>query len=315
MKKHTPLFIMTMPLHQQRIAIIGHLVWDRINYIDGGTIESFGGTAYNLAALASVADNSTFIFPVCYIGKNLIDKTKKYWGRFTQIDWSLSRVLDQNQEVHVLKYNKSGYRRENNLNLFPHISRANFKNCPALDIALINYIGGNEFPPASIRWLKEKYKPLIYLDYHSLALSRVSGYKRHFRRHPHWRRYLLEADIVQMNEFELETLFPGVVDSPLKISEAAREILHLGPRMAIITRENQDLVAAWRVGNLTKWKSFAIPKVPNEVDSTGCGDTYAAGFVYALSKGKDFEACCISGLKLAARKIAFSGPEGFFKKI
>jgi adenosine kinase len=295
----------------KKIAIIGHLVWDCLNYADGRSIETFGGIAYNLAALASVADSFTRIYPVCYLGKNIKNKAADFWANFPHIDWSLVRVLDQDQEIHILNYSSEGYRCENNLNLFPQIARANFKGCTGIDIGLVNFIGGDEFPPNSISWLKKKYRPLIYLDYHSLALSRISNGMRHFRRHPHWRKYISEADIVQMNEFELETLYPGILDSPEKICNAARMILRLGPRAVIITREYKDLIAAWREANLIRTEYFPIPNAPKIVDSTGCGDSFAAGFVYAMSQGKSIRACCLSGLKLAARKITFSGPGGF----
>lgn len=298
---------------QKRIAVIGHLVWDRLNYADGHSIEAFGGTTYNLAALASVAGDDTTIYPVCYIGKDLTAKTAEYWGKYPRLDWSLAKHVKQNQEVHVLYYDNVGYRREDNFNLFPDISKSNFKNCPGIDIALVNYIGGSEFPPESIRWLKGKFNPLIYLDYHSLALSRVSDQQRRFRCHPHWRKYLAEADIVQMNVYELETLFNGVTDIPGKIFDSALEIMDMGPKAAVITRENQDLIAVWRDGRRIMKKAFSVPRVLMAVDSTGCGDSFAGGFVYALSRGKDIEASCLYGLKLAAKKITFSGPDGFFK--
>jgi hypothetical protein len=297
------------------IAVIGHLVWDRLNYADGRSIEAFGGITYNLAAMASVAAYDTKIYPVCYLGKDFVEKTREYWGRFPQIDWSLVRILKQNQEIHILKYNKTGYRREDNLNLFPQISKANFKNCPNIDIALVNYIGGDEFPPTMIRWLKARYDPKIYLDFHSLALSRVSKSTRNFRRHPHWRKYISEANIVQMNAYELATLYPETENEPARIFEAAIQILEMGPRAILVTRENQDLIAVWKDGQKIIKRAYTIPKVPRVVDSTGCGDTFSAGFVYALGRGLGFEACCLSGLRLAAKKITFSGPDGFFKKI
>jgi hypothetical protein len=298
----------------KNIVVIGHLVWDRINYSDGRSVETFGGIAYNLAALASAIRPTTTIYPICYLGKNLELKTSQFWKKFGNINWACAKTLPQNQEIHVLTYDNTGYRKEDNKYLFPRLTKSLFKGCPKIDIALVNYIGGDEFPPERLRWLKNEYKPIIYLDFHSLALSRVSQDRRHFRCHPHWRKYTSQADIVQMNVYELKTLFPQLINEPASIFNSAVKVLETGPEVVIVTRENEDLVVVWRKGSRILKRSFTIPKVSMCVDSTGCGDTFAAGFVSSLVQGEGIDACCLKGLALASRKIAFSGLNSFFKK-
>jgi adenosine kinase len=299
----------------KNIAIIGHLVWDKINHANGRTIEDFGGIAYNLAALSTVVNSSTRIFPICYLGEDLELKARNYWKRSSNIDFSYAKTLAQRQEIHVLTYDRVGYRKEDNRNLFPPLNISLFNDCPNFDIALVNYIGGDEFPPANLRWFKNNFKSLIYLDFHSLALSRVARNRRYFRCHPHWRKYTALADIVQMNYYELKTLFPGIKDETAQIMDSAFKVMETGPRAVIITRENKNLIAIWRAGKKVSRRAFPVSQVSKVVDSTGCGDSFAAGFVNGLCQGKGIEACCQEGLRLASRKITFSGPDGFFRKI
>jgi sugar/nucleoside kinase (ribokinase family) len=310
-----PFFDMSKLANQNKnIVVVGHLVWDRINYSDGHSLETFGGIAYNLAALASVIEPTTTIYPICYLGKNLDLKTRQYWKKFINIDWAYARTLQQNQEIHALIYDNTGYRKEKNSYLFPKLSKSLFKGCSPIDIALVNYIGGDEFPPKQLRWLRNKYNSKIYLDFHSLALSRVSRNKRHFRYHPHWRKYTSQADFVQMNVYELKTLFPNLVDEPEAIFNSVIRVLDTGPEAVIVTRESEDLVVVWRNRNRIIKRVFGVPKVSEIVDSTGCGDSFAGGFVSCLIQGKCIDECCHKGLALASRKIAFSGLNGFFKK-
>ena len=297
-----------------RIAVIGHIVWDKIIRPDGRSVESFGGIAYNLAALSSVADDSTVIYPVCNIGKDLFEEFHRNFESLPHLDLSCCHAINQPNELHILKYAHGGYRNEDNKYPLPRLSRRLFDNCPGLDIALVNYIGGDEFPPIMLRWLKTRFHPLVYLDFHSLALGRTADNRRYFRCHPQWRNYVSAADIIQMNYYELKTIFKDIEDEIDDIGKAAAWLVSLGPQCAIITRENREVIVAQRRGPHIGYYTLRVPKIETVVDPTGCGDSFAAGFVHSYCRAKNIGDACETGLRLAAKKATFSGMRGFFRK-
>jgi len=298
-----------------KIAVIGHIVWDKIIWPDGQVVEDFGGTAYNLAALSSLVDDFATVYPVCLIGKDLAGRFHDHFGQLPGIDLSLVKTINQHHETHILTYDSSGYRKENNRHPMPMLFRALFGNCPNIDIALVNYIGGDEFPPRLLRWLKDAFRPLIYMDFHSLALGRTAKNYRFFRYHSHWRAYTSLADIVQMNYFELKTLFANIENMPSQIMTAAKTVLATGPKAVIVTRESDNLIVVWRQNRKVLSRALPVPAVKKAVDQTGCGDSFAAGFVYSFLKQRKILRACNSGLRLAAQKLTFSGITGFIEKI
>lgn len=309
------------------IAVIGHLVWDRIIQIDGSRVDDFGGIAYNLAALGAVANlkagsgSIKGIFPVCNIGFDLFDKARTFFGRFSAIDFSLARKIPRKNIVHELKYEAKGYRREYNIGNMPKITPGLFKHCNKIDVALVNYIGGDELPPRYLRWLKDKFLPLIYMDYHSLALGKVAisrdnhKVRRCFRQNPHWREYVGLADIVQMNHAELKSILLETIDETESIVQSAKNVHDAGPEVVIITREDKELVVI--SGSKTNPEVHIMPVIPAKklVDTTGCGDSFAAGFIINYCQNCDVIKACEYGLSLASQKARFSGLAGFFKLV
>ncbi len=307
--------------NNKTIAVVGHLVWDRIVKPDGGITEALGGIAYSLSALGATAGENTRIVPVCNVGEDLYDKARSHFERFPAIDFNHVRRIKRNNKIHELKYMPEGYRKECNIGEMPTISPTLFKAIGSIDILLLNYIGGDEFPPANIRKVKAMFNPLVYMDYHSLALGKepiskkpVLKVKRHFRYNPRWRDYIRCADIVQMNNVELRSIFPGTETDTEGVAQAAIRVHDEGPRAVVITREDKAVVmVTGEVGNPAVHTFDVNPA--KVIDPTGCGDCHAAGTITSYIKHGDLIKACKAGLKLASIKAGFSGLEGFFTEI
>lgn len=315
------------------IAVIGHLVHDRIVNQRGQVVNALGGTAYSITALSIVVGDDTRVMPVCNIGYDLYNQAVEFfsqpanghglpaggYGRFSAIDFSCTKKIPRKNKIHELRYSGDDYREEINIGEMPIITPRLFSSCKNLDIVLINYIGGDEFPPRHIRWLKKRYSPLIYIDYHSLALGRSNiskdgqQVKRYFRYNPHWREYIELADIVQMNHIELKSIISETENETESVISSALKIHEKGPIAVIITREEKDLVVI--AGNRDRSVTHVLPVHPVEkvVDPTGCGDSFAAGFISSYIKNHDVLKACDKGLHLASRKAGFSGLDGFIE--
>ena len=304
--------------HKKNIAIVGHLVRDRIIRFDGYKTEAPGGIAYSLAASGAVADTSTKIFPVCNVGRDMIQTVAETYDKFPAIDLSAIRVINRPNKIHELSYQSEGYRRELNIGAMPIIRPLLFRRIPNIDIAWLNYIGGDEFPPKYIKYIKSRYKPLIYMDYHSLSLGKrlISKFprkaERFFRYNPHWSGYVSLADIVQMNYIELKSILPGTRNEIDSIIESARIIQKAGPQVVIITREDKELIVVEKKDHLIKAHTLEV-KSARVVDPTGCGDSLGAGFIAGYIRGWDVVKSCQFGLELAHKKVSFSGLGGFTK--
>jgi len=303
----------------KNIAVVGHLVWDRIVKPDGSIIESLGGIAYSLTALASVAPKGYRIYPICNTGNDLRPEIRKSFESFANIDLSLIRQIPRRNKVHQLTYKGAEYRKELNIGEMPLIRPSLFGPIRKWSVIWLNYIGGDEFPPRFINEIKTRYKPLIYLDYHSLSLGKKIVDKkkliaeRFFRLNSHWRDYTGLADIVQMNHVELQSLFPEVrYDDTDSIIRYGREVLDTGPRIVIVTREEREIVVLSGRGAKPKIDIIQVKPI-KAIDPTGCGDSLGAGFIANYIKDNNILKACQNGLSLAMRKAGFSGLKGFTK--
>jgi len=105
------------------------------------------------------------------------------------------------------------------------------------------------------------------------------------------------VDILFANEAEITSLYQtGSFD------EAARRA-QADTKLAVLTRSEKGSVI------LSQGKSVAVPAAPvaKVVDTTGAGDLYAAGFLYALTQGDDLRRCGKIASLAAAEAISHYG--------
>merc|ERR1712007_322969 len=76
-------------------------------------------------------------------------------------------------------------------------------------------------------------------------------------------------------------------------------------RTVVITQGCEPTIVAIN-GHVTKYPVIKLPK-EKLVDTNGAGDSFVGGFLAALAKGKDMEACCKAGAYAASVIIQHSG--------
>jgi len=105
------------------------------------------------------------------------------------------------------------------------------------------------------------------------------------------------VDLVFANEAELTALYRTDLDQALSAVRGHVEL-------AAVTRGELGSVV------VTKDGTVAVPAEPVQrlVDTTGAGDLYAAGFLYAYTHGRDAALCARTGSICAAEVISHMGP-------
>jgi sugar/nucleoside kinase (ribokinase family) len=172
-----------------------------------------------------------------------------------------------------------------------------------------SFISGNDLGVDELREFRDRFAGLIFCDYHSLALGRDDSGKRFFRRNPEYGKYLAPAKIVQMNIAELATI-SGIEQLSFGNIIAVCSLIHgLGPEICVITLGGNGAVLSLDGGK----SAYHLPpiSVANEIDPTGCGDTFAAVFLYNYLISGDALKSAATANRYAAAKTTFTGIDGF----
>jgi adenosine kinase len=105
------------------------------------------------------------------------------------------------------------------------------------------------------------------------------------------------VDLVFANEAELHSLYQT------SDFETALRQLRSDAHLAVVTRSEKGCVVAARDG-VTAVPAYPVEKV---VDTTGAGDLFAAGFLFALARGAVYEKAGRLGALAAAEIIRHIG--------
>jgi sugar/nucleoside kinase (ribokinase family) len=167
-----------------------------------------------------------------------------------------------------------------------------------IEAAKIVYLEGYLFDPLDARRAFAKATGLARASSRLVALSLSDSFVVERHRHALLGFIDAEVDIVFANESEICSLFE--VDD----FDAAVRAVRGRAKMAAVTRGamGSTIVAGDAIHPID---TFPAEKV---VDTTGAGDQYAAGFLFALAEGRSLVHCGRLGSLAATEVISHYGP-------
>ena len=157
----------------------------------------------------------------------------------------------------------------------------------------------------SSKFLLMQLETPLPVVYHAIRKARENGVTVILNPAPGQKidsEYLSMIDILTPNETETEIIAGLAVTDTESAIEAAKKLVNDGVKNVIVTLGKQGcaLVSA------EKQQQYRAPKA-NAVDTTGAGDAFNGGLVYALAAGKNIDEAIEFGCKVGAYSVTSIG--------
>jgi sugar/nucleoside kinase (ribokinase family) len=290
-----------------KIAILGAVCFDEIFPLEGERRESFGGILYNAAALASILEDGDVAFPFTKIGEDRFEAALAEFEKLPNID--TSGILPcEGPATHVtLTWRTVSWRDEIIRHRMPPYTIDELQRVLPSDAVHINFINGTEIDLLTLKAFRDQYSGLISLDVHNIVSRFDAQGKRDIVGFPQWREWAPTIDVLQCNEFEINTMFDEEVKSRADFARAAKEVSQAGPRAVTITLGPEGAITVHRRDNTFYVVDIGVLPPVRAVDTTGCGDSFSAGFLVGMLRSGDPATALASGSVVAGVNTRYRG--------
>jgi hypothetical protein len=285
--------------------LVGTVTYDVITSDEGEVFSGLGGILYQAAALAAMKKN---VLLFTHLGRDLagpVDQVTEGWHTLEKTGFHV--FAGPGNHVH-LHYPKEGERREILESVVPPLDPE--KILESLDrfhmlISVLN--SGFDIKLQDWRQIVDAADCPIWLDLHSLVLSKELGIPRTYLSDIPWGNWIRGVTYLQANRTELGCLLGRIGQdySEEDIKRFGQKAFHLGLKAVFITLGKDGV---WVL--TPEDARFVIPsQIENIEDTTGCGDVFCAVTAKNLLEGEDPLSAAISGVELATQSATVKGVE------
>ena len=284
-------------------GLIGTITSDDITWGSGRIREGLGGILYQASVLCGLGEDVSLI-------TNCSLEMAPWVGSVTA-DWATLRrdglriVPGPPNRVH-LEYPERGERIEVLDSAVPPLAAEEIiPYLSGLGMLLLALNSGFDIGLGDWRTVLREAPCPVWLDIHSLALEPILGRRRRYRPLPEWRTWARGVTFLQANSQEAGCMLgdPAGVPSEEELAELARGAFDEGVRAVFLTLGTDGVLVA----ETGKIKRIVPSNAGLALDTTGCGDVFAAGTIAGLGRGlSPFEAATF-GAALASRAASVSG--------
>lgn len=293
------------------ITAIGHITRDTLIFPhqEWHIVQSLGGILYTVSALAYLIDEK--IRPVCNVGEDVFEQVVDSLKGIPNMDLvGLRRAKGNHFHCYIMYGSEYGTQYDEG----PEVPISFNQVRPFLGdsrFVLVSFMTGYDMAFATMKRIKDVAQCPVYLDYHILSLQRDQLGNRYLRRRKNWLDWCSLCDHLQMNQFEAESLSNFRMESERDILRFSAPILERGVSSVVVTMGGKGALVCWK-DKLSGPKTSTIEaiQVPRVIDTTGCGDVFAAGFIVHFLKTNRILESYEFANRLAALKCGFNGFQG-----
>ncbi len=305
---------------------------DYIHRGDETTSKQFGGILYSLVSLAVLSKDSAAIYPVMNLGEDEYDNVTGFLSTFKNIDLGyIKKTSHKTRVVNLFYKDKSSVlnistkktydREENSTDPTLPVEYEQLKDLlGSLDGILVNMVSGVDLTIDAFKKIRENFQGYIHMDLHNLVMQTFPDGTRKQMPVKDWQSWIGQPDTLQMNESELSI----VTGDNVTEYETAEKILKESRVSSLVVTRGRSGVSMYRLVNkeAAGEKYYDLDKTdferidsPEFVDSTGCGDVFAAGFFYKSAEfnRKDQHLALNFANKMASLNASLHGVEDLYK--
>jgi len=287
------------------LGLIGTITSDEISFDSGKTINGLGGVLYQAAVLCGLGKQ---VHLYTNLGEKLIQDVEKMVEKWPGLRREgICRVPGAGNQVH-LHYPEKGERVETLRSVVPPLNpRQVIEDMRKLGMLILIINSGFDIELSDWRKIVAAAKIPVWLDVHSLPLSRELNVPRNYLPLTEWKEWIEGVSFIQVNEKELFSML-GDPDKRYSEDDAlafGKEAFSLGAKAVFVTLGKEGVL----VITPEESKRIRSPEVKSVVDTTGCGDVFCGGAVVKLAEGQDPFTAASCGLELATEAVSIKGIE------
>jgi sugar/nucleoside kinase (ribokinase family) len=303
----------------RKVAVLGPIPKDQILTDDGERFEKYGCVLYTAVALSVLLEAADTIAPVSHVHRKDEGPIKEILGAFPNIDTSgITSSADRGDRVE-LRYLGQNRREERQTSFMDPILPADVDGVLDADAFVCVPITDYEVGQPTLRHIRENSGATVVLDAHGPTTTLTRSGERHPRVWAEQDIWLPYIDILKMNVEEARAAWLGesadLTAEPRKqITAEMRDLAHhcldRGVGAVCVTLDERGCVAFYKDGPDEFAEELVDPvRVEHVVDTTGAGDSFAAGLAYGYLAYQDYVLACQYGNAMGAQRCTGPGTD------
>ena len=309
----------------RKVAVLGPIPQDQIVTDDGERFEKYGCALYTAVALSALLDADDTIVLISHVRREDEGPLKQILASFPNIDTSgITSSADQGDGLE-LRYTAQNRRVERQTSFMNPILPADVAAVLDADVFVCVPITDYEVGQATLRHIKANSDATVVLDAHGPTTTLTRSGERRPRVWADQDIWLPYVDILKMNLDEARSMWVGesgeTTADPAKqiaeekqITEELRDMalhcLDRGVGSVCVTLDEYGCVSFRRDGSGGVTAEFVDPvPVGHVVDTTGAGDSFAAGLAYGYLEYRDSVVACQYGNAMGAQRCTGPGTD------
>jgi adenosine kinase len=297
-----------------KVAVLGPIPRDQIVTHGGVRLEKYGCALYTAVALAALLRPGDTIVPISHVRRRDEGPIKEILGAYPNIDTSgITATADQG-DVIELRYIEHNRRVERQTSFMNPILPSDVDKVLDADAFVCVPITDYEVGQATLRHLKDNSGGTVVLDAHGPTTTLTRSGERHPRVWADRDAWLPYIDILKMNLEEASSTWLGEAAEiaadpprlrPEELRDLARHCLDRGVGAVCVTLDERGAVVFHRddTGGVSEEYVGRI-EVENVVDTTGAGDSFAAGLAFGYLAYHDYVKACQYGNAMGAQRCS-----------
>ncbi|HEY0812974.1 MAG TPA: carbohydrate kinase family protein [Pseudonocardia sp.] len=300
------------------VAVLGPIPRDRIVTHRGEMFEKYGCALYTVAALSALMEPTDRICPVVHVRKQDEELIKELLSPLPNVDLTGISSVTGRGDVVELTYADQNTRHERQTGFMSPILPRDVEFVLDAEAFVCVPITDYEVGQSTLEYIKSHSDGVVLLDGHGPVSTLTLGGERQHRLWVERDAWLPSIDILKMNLEEAGcSWFPregedggsamGQRMTESEMPRFAEHCLRHGVQAVCVTLDQLGCVA-YQLDDAGRLQEHVVPRVPVEhvVDTTGCGDSFAAGMAFGYLFDRDIVRACQYGNAMGAQRCAGS---------